>query len=102
VTRWAVTATAANPVTRAWAAIRYSARPWGTELEVHVTGVAAGTRCQFWVTSLRGQDLAAGGWTIAAGHQAAWYPASAPFQPASLRGFAVTAGGKVLVTVAAR
>jgi hypothetical protein len=53
----AVTAAGANPVTRAWAAIRYTARPWGTELAVRVTGVAAGTRCQFWVTSLRGQDV---------------------------------------------
>jgi hypothetical protein len=102
VAPWAVTATAANPVTRAWAAIRYSARPWGTELEVRVTGVAAGTRCQLLVTGPRRQDVAAGGWTIAAGQQAAWYPASAPFPAASVRSFAVTAGGKVLVTVAAR
>jgi hypothetical protein len=69
---------------------------------VRVAGVAAGTRCQFWVTGLRGQDVAAGGWTIAAGRQAAWYPASAAFPPASVRSFAVTAGGKVLVSVAAR
>ncbi len=101
VPTWAVTAQGANPVTRAWAAIRYTARPWGTELEVRVTGIPAGTRCQFWVTAPRGQDMAAGGWTIAAGHQAVWYPASAPIPAANVRSFAVTAGGKVLVTVAA-
>ncbi|MGO9159294.1 MAG: anti-sigma factor family protein [Streptosporangiaceae bacterium] len=99
--RWAVTAEGANLVTGTWAAVRYATRPWGTELEVRVTGVAAGTRCQFWVTGPRGQDAAAGGWTIAAGDQAAWYPASASFQTASVRSFAVTAGGKTLVTVQA-
>jgi hypothetical protein len=71
-------------------------------MEVLVTGVAAGTRCQFWVTGPRGQDVAAGGWTIAASHQAAWYPATVPFQAAGVRGFTVTAGGKILVTVQAR
>jgi hypothetical protein len=100
--RWAVTAEGANPVTGAWAAVRYTPLPWGTEMEVQVTGVAAGTRCQFWVTGPRGQDVAAGGWRIAAGHQDAWYPASVPFQAASMRGFTVTAGGKILVTVTAR
>ena len=100
--RWAVTAEGANPVTGAWAAVRYTTLPWGTEMEVQVTGVAAGTRCQLLVTGPRGQDVAAGGWTIAAGHQAAWYPASVPFQAASLHGFTLTAGGKILVTVKAR
>ncbi len=101
-TRWAVTADGANRVTGAWAAIRYAPLPWGTEMEVQATGVAAGTRCQLLVTGLGGQDVAAGGWTIAAGHQAAWYPASVPFQAASVRGFVVRAGGKILVTVRAR
>ena len=89
-------------MTGAWAAVRYTPLPWGTEMEVQVTGVAAGTRCQLLVTGPRGQDVAAGGWTIAAGHQAAWYPASVPFQAASLRGFTLTAGGKILVTVKGR
>jgi len=88
-------------VTGAWAAVRYTSLPWGTEMEVQVTGIAAGTRCQLLVTGPRGQDLAAGGWTIAAGHLAAWYPASVPFQDISVRGFAVKAGGKILVTVKA-
>jgi hypothetical protein len=76
--------------------------PWGTELEVQVTGVAAGTRCQLLVTGPGGQDVAAGGWTIAAGHPAAWYPASVPFQAASVRGFVVSTAGKILLTVPAR
>ena len=96
-----VTAEAANPATRAWAAVRYAAMPWGTELEVRVTGVAAGTRCQLWVTGPHGQQAAVGGWTIAAGQRATWYPASAPFQAASMQAFEITAGQKVLVRVAA-
>jgi hypothetical protein len=70
-------------------------------MEVQVTGIAAGTRCQLQVTGPNGQDLAAGGWTITAGHLAAWYPASVSFQDTSVRGFAVKAGGKILVTVKA-
>jgi hypothetical protein len=99
--QWAVTADGTNRGTGAWAAVRYTSLPWGTELEVQVTGVAAGTRCQLLVTGPRGQDVTAGGWTITAG-QAAWYPASVPFQAASVRGFVVSAGGKILVTVRAR
>jgi hypothetical protein len=99
--QWAVTAQGTNPVTGARAAVRYTPLPWGTELEVQVTGIAAGTRCQLQVTGPHGQDLAAGGWTITAGHLAAWYPASVSFQDTSVRGFAVTADGKILVTVKA-
>jgi predicted lipoprotein with Yx(FWY)xxD motif len=39
--RWAVTAEGENPVTGAWLAVRYTTRPWGTSMEVQVTGIAA-------------------------------------------------------------
>jgi anti-sigma factor RsiW len=68
----AVTVQADNPATGTWAAVRYTAQPWGTELEVSITGVAAGTRCQLLVTGPGGQEVAAGGWDIAARQQAAW------------------------------
>jgi anti-sigma factor RsiW len=102
--RWAATATAtgANPVTGVSAAIRYANQPWGSELEVRVTGIPVGTRCQLWVTDARGQDVAAGGWTIAAGRQPGWYLASVPFQAGALRHFEVTADGKAEVTVRVR
>jgi predicted anti-sigma-YlaC factor YlaD len=99
--RWEVTADGANQGTGAWAAVRYTSLPWGTEMEVQVTGVAAGTRCQLVVAGPGGQDVTAGGWTIAADHPAAWYPASVPFQAASVRGFVVSTAGKILVTVPA-
>lgn len=97
--RWAGTTEAANPVTGARAAIRYAPEPWGTELEARVTGIPAGTRCQFWVTGTRGQDFAAGGWIIPAGGQHGWYPASVPFAAASLRGFEITVGSRALVAI---
>jgi anti-sigma factor RsiW len=97
--RWEATDEAVNPVTGAGAAVRYAAEPWGTELEVRVSGVAAGTRCQFWVTGPRGQRADAGGWIIVAGQQAAWHPASVPFRVSMLRSFQVTGDGQVLVTV---
>jgi anti-sigma factor RsiW len=97
--RWEATDEAVNPATGAGAAVRYAAEPWGAELEVRVSGVAAGTRCQFWVTGPRGQTVDAGGWIIVAGQQAAWHPASVPFRVSMLRSFQVTGDGKVLVTV---
>jgi hypothetical protein len=78
------------------------AQPWGSELEVRVTGIAVGTRCQLWVTGAHGQDIAAGGWTIASASQHGWYPASVPFPAGTLRSFEVTAGGRAQITVPAR
>jgi Putative zinc-finger len=98
----AVTVQAANPVTGTWAAILYSAQPWGTELQVSVTGVAAGTRCQLLVTGQSGRVISAGGWDFAVTKQPAWYPASVPIQAARLRRFAIVADGKALVTIQAR
>ena len=98
---WAATAAGFDPETRAGAWVRYAARAWGTELDVRVTGIPAGTTCQLWVTGSRGHKFEAGGWVIARGRQAIWYPASAPVHPATLQGFEVTSDGKALVTVQA-
>ena len=73
-----------------------------TEIGVQATGVAAGSRCQFWVTGPPRQDMAADGSRMAAGQPAARYSAPVPFQAASVHGFAVTAAGKIPVTVQAR
>jgi anti-sigma factor RsiW len=99
--RWVDTNTADSAATGTWAAVRYAVQPWGAELEVRVTGIPVGTRCQLRVTNAQGQAIAAGGWTIAAGSQYTWYPASVPWSTASLRGFDITAGGQTLVAVPA-
>jgi hypothetical protein len=93
------TVSARSRLTLASATVDYAARPWGTALEVRVGKIAAGTTCQLRVTNSRGQQAAAGGWTVAPGHPAAWYPASVPFPAASVRSFEVTAGKKILVTI---
>ena len=98
----AVTVQGTNPETGTWAAVRYTAQPWGTELEVTITGVTAGTRCQLLVTGSQGQVIHAGGWDFAVGSRPAWYPASVPISPASLRHFTIVAYGKTLVTIQAR
>jgi Putative zinc-finger len=99
--RWTDIDTGASATTRARATVRYAAQPWGTEMEARVTGIPAGTRCQLRVSNAQGQDIAAGGWTITAGSQQTWYPASVPWPAASLHGFVITAGSQTLVTVPA-
>ncbi len=102
VTQWTDTDTGANATTGARAAVRYAAERWGTELEVRVTGVPAGTRCQLRVIDAQGKGVAAGGWVIRTGSRYTWYPASVPWPPGSLHGFVISSGGQALVTVAAR
>jgi len=97
--REAATATGFSPVTRADATVRYSARAWGTQVEIQVAGIPAGTSCRFWVISAAGRDIPAGGWTTAGGHQDTWYPASTWLPVSSLRGFQVTSTGETLVTI---
>jgi hypothetical protein len=99
---WTATVTGTGPATGVWAAIRYAAMPWGSELEVRVTGVAAGTLCELLVTGDQGQAIAAAGWTIAPGGQSEWVPASVRLRASALRGFEVTSGGRALVSVPAR
>lgn len=99
--RWAAAAVGFSPATGVGATVRYTARAWGTQLEVHLTGIPSGTTCQFWVTASGGQDVAAGGWAITVGLQHTWYPASAPVPVSGLGSFEVTSAGKTLVTVLA-
>ena len=97
-----VTVQATNPETGTWAAVRYTAQPWGTELEVSITGVTTGTRCELLVTGPQGQVISAGGWDFAAASQPTWYPASVPISAARLRRFTIVADGKTVVTIQAR
>jgi anti-sigma factor RsiW len=99
---WAVTVQGTSPATRAWAAVRYTGQPWGTKLQVAVTGIAPGTRCQLLVIGTGGQKIAAGGWDLAASRQPAWYSASVPLQAVSLRSFEIITDRKILVTIPAR
>jgi predicted anti-sigma-YlaC factor YlaD len=98
---WSVTPRAADPQSRVSAIVRYAATVWGLQMSVQVTGIPAGTTCQVEVISATGQVTPAGGWTIARG-PANWYPASSPVPPSGVRGFAVSSGSRILVTVPIR
>jgi Putative zinc-finger len=99
---WAATVHGSDPGTGAAATVRYAAQPWGLQAQVHVSGIPAGTRCELLVLG-PGGHVVAGGWTVAAGHTGAWYPASAPLAVSGVRGFIVaTANGKSLVSVPIR
>jgi anti-sigma factor RsiW len=99
--RWTGTATGASAATGALASVRYATEPWGTQLEVQITGVPAGTRCELRVINAKGQVIAAGGWIVTTGSRYAFHPASLPWPTSSLRSFTVTGGGRALVTVRA-
>ena len=81
------------------AAVRYTPKPWGTELKASVSDIRPGTPCQIWATTVSGQQAAAGGWTVTRSDPRAWYPASVPFPAASLASFRITAHGNILVTI---
>ena len=97
-----VTVQTTNPETGIWAAVRYTAQPWGTELEVSIAGVTTDTWCTLLVTGPQGQVITAGGWDSDPGSKPTWYPASVPMTAASLQRFTIVADGKTLVTIQAR
>jgi len=99
---WAATVTGSDPQTGMSATVKYRPRPWGLALQVQVSGISPGTRCELQVVDAVGQDVPAGGWTVAAGHAWAWYPASSSLAAGHVRGFLITtAHGKDLVRVSA-
>jgi anti-sigma factor RsiW len=100
--QWVTAARGSNPRAGVGGTVKYDPQPWGPELDVQVSGIPAGTACELHVISSRGQDVVAGAWIVARGHPDAWYPASSPFPASRIRSFAVTGGGKTLVSIPAR
>lgn len=99
---WVEMAHGRDPLTGVAATVRYLAQPWGIQMQVQVSGLSPGTRCELLVVGPGGR-VVAGGWTVAAGHMDAWYPASAPLGEPGVRGFVVASEtGKALVSVPAR
>ena len=80
------------------ATVRYNKEPWGTAMDIQVSGVPDGTTCQLWVTDSQGVHLAAAGWTVAHGDATAWYPGSSWVPVSQVQGFDVTAGSRQLAT----
>jgi anti-sigma factor RsiW len=82
--------------------VRYQPMAWGTAMSVQVTGVPAGTVCQFRVTDRAGHSSVVGGWQVSYRDQTAWYPVSTALSAPAMRSFQVTSRGKVLVSVPVR
>ena len=98
----ATTVHGSNLHTGAAATVRYAAQPWGLQVQAQVSGIPPGTQCELLVLGAGG-PVTAGGWTVAPGHAAAWYPLSAPSAGSGVRGFVVTTvSGKPLVSVPIR
>jgi hypothetical protein len=101
VPAWQGTVQAGSTAAGVWARVRYTSRPWGTQIEAQISGVRPGTRCQLWVTGPGEQRVQAGGWVIAAGQAGSWYPGSAPLPATSLISFVITSLSTTLVKVPA-
>ena len=97
------TVRASDPATHVSAAVYYSPAESGTGMQVQVTGIPNGTRCEFWVTTASGQHLMAGGWTVDSAEPGYWYSASTTTAMAQVRDFDIsTVSGRILVSLAAR
>jgi hypothetical protein len=90
---------ASDPQTRVAATIRLSRKDWGTALDTQVHGVAEGARCQLVVTDAAGHTTVVGSWTTGYDESWTWYPGATAVTLDSVRSFAITSHGKVLVTV---
>ncbi len=88
-----------GPVAGAHLTVRYRSEPWGTQMEVNVTGLQPGSVCQFQVTDATGGKSMVGSWE--AWQDTAWYPASTWLGEKELRSFQVTVDGKVIAAAPA-
>jgi hypothetical protein len=93
-------AAATDAASQARAVVWYAGMPWGTSLDTEVSGIPAGTTCQFWVLGSDGRRWQAGGWTVASTWQNTWYQGSAPAPLGAVAGFEITSGRTVLLHIA--
>jgi hypothetical protein len=92
------TVSAVDGRTGATLTVKYASVHWGTLMTAQVSGIPAGTVCQFVVTDTHGHRFVVGGWRVNNRGGPVWYPASTSLPDASLGSFQVTAGGKVMAS----
>jgi hypothetical protein len=85
-----------GPVAGTHLTVRYRNEPWGTQMQVNVTGLQPGSVCQFQVTDATGGKSVVGSWTAWSGTY--WYPASTWLGEHELRSFQVIINGKVVAS----
>jgi Putative zinc-finger len=85
------------------AAVYYREKSSGTEMQVEVTGIRPGTRCDFWLTTSGGQHVWVADWTVTRGDQAStWYTVSSTTPLVGVSSFDITgSSGQTLVTIPA-
>jgi hypothetical protein len=92
------TVSGVDSVTGATLTVKYASMPWGTTMAARVSGIPAGTVCEFVVTDTHGHHFVVGGWRVNYRGWPVWYPASTALPDAGLASFQVTANGKVMAT----
>jgi hypothetical protein len=85
-----------GPMAGAHLTVRYRHQPWGTQMEVNVTGERPGSVCQFQVIDATGGKSVVGSWQAWPG--TFWYPASTWLSEQQLHTFQVTIDGKVFAS----
>jgi hypothetical protein len=95
------TVSGVDSVTGATLTVKYASMPWGTTMAARVSGIPAGTVCEFVVTDTHGHHFVVGGWRVNYRGWPVWFPASTALPDAGLGSFQVTAGGKVMASVRA-
>lgn len=93
------TARTTDTATHASLVVKYDGTAWGTRLDAQVTGIPAGTTCEFWVTGPDGKRWPAGSWTVSGTWPDDWYAAASAAPAGSVRGFEVTSGNTVLISM---
>jgi hypothetical protein len=88
-----------GPVAGAHLTVRYRHEPWGTRMEVNVTGLQPGNVCELQVTDATGGKSVVGSWKLWQG--TSWYGASTWLGEKELRSFQVTIDGKVVANAPA-
>jgi hypothetical protein len=94
-------AQATSAVTHDHMQVSYAGMAGGTQLDVKVSGIAAGTTCELWVVGKDGQRWPAGSWTVTGDWQAVPYRATSAAPLTSVRSFQLISGHAVLVSVPA-
>jgi predicted anti-sigma-YlaC factor YlaD len=90
-----------DPTTHVTAAVYLSSAKSGTKMQVQASGIPNGTHCKFWATTVNGQHLLVGSWTVNSKY-GDWYYVRTAVAMSNLRSFDISgAHGKILVKVAA-
>ena len=83
----------------AYLTVRYRHEPWGTQMDVNVTGLQPGSVCEFQVTDATGGRSMVGSWKVS--QETSWYPASTWLGEDEVRSFQVITDGKVVASAPA-